>query len=128
MQISVELHCSSMTVRKWWRCECDQRQARARGRPRRGVLSTFPAPVREKAVELKKAHPHWGPEMVKLEMKKVLSLKMEELPSAARLSVLFKQSCPDAVQPRQRRLLPPPDPKVVGVHQRWHMDAKEGSR
>ena len=59
-------------------------------------------------------------------MQKVLSLKTEELPSAARLSVLFKQSCPEAVQPRQRRLLPPPDPKVVGVHQRWQMDAKEG--
>lgn len=126
MQISVELHCSPMTVRKWWRCERDQRQVRARGRPKRGVLSTFPAPVREKAVELKKAHPHWGPEMVKLELKKVLSLQTEELPSAARLSVLFKQSCPEAVQPRQRRLLPPADPKVVGVHQRWQMDAKEG--
>lgn len=126
VQISLELHCSLMTVRKWWRCERDQRQVRARGRPKRGALSTFPVPVREKAVELKKAHPHWGPEMVKLEMKKVLSLKTEELPSAARLSILFKQSCPEAVQPRQRRLLPPADPKGIGVHQRWQMDAKEG--
>ncbi len=49
-----------------------------------------------------------GPKRVKLELKKVLSLRAEELPSAARLSVLFKQRCPEAVQPRQRRLLPPP--------------------
>ena len=126
VQLSVELHCSFETVRKWWRCERDQRKLRVRGRPKRGPLSTYPVIVQEKAVELKKAHPHWGPEMVKLEMKKVLSLKTEELPSAARLSVLFKQRCADAVQPRQRRLLPPPDPKVMSVHQRWQMDAKEG--
>ena len=126
VQISVELHCSLETVRKWWRFERDQRLPRARGRPNRGPLSTYPAPVGEKAVEFKKAHPHWGPEMVKLELKKTLSLKTDELPSVARLSVLFKQRCADAVQPRQRRLLPPADPKVLGVHQRWQMDAKEG--
>jgi transposase InsO family protein len=125
-QISVELHCCFETTRKWWRYQRDQRQPRARGRPKRGPLSTYPAQVREKAVEIKQAHPHWGPEMIKLELKKVLTLQMEELPSAARLSVLFKHSCPLAVQPRQRRLLPPPDPKVVSVHQRWQMDAKEG--
>lgn len=126
VQISVELHCSFETVRKWWRYERDQSQPRGRGRPKRGPLSTYSAQVREKAVELKKANSHWGPEMIKLELKKTLGLKTEELPSAARLSVLFKQSCADAVQPRQRRSLPPPDPKVVGVHQRWQMDAKEG--
>jgi hypothetical protein len=126
LQISVELHCSFETIRKWWRCQRDQTKPRARGRPKRGPLSTYPAPVSEKAVELKKAHPHWGPEMVKVELEKVLSLKREELPSAARLSVLFKQRCADAVRPRQRRILPPADPKVLGVHQRWQMDAKEG--
>lgn len=125
-QISVELHCCFETTRKWWRYQRDQRQPRARGRPKQGALSTFPKPVVEKAVELKQTHPHWGPEMIKLELKKVLSLRTEELPSAARLSVLFKQSCPDAVQPRQRRWLPPSDPKVKKVHQRWQMDAKEG--
>jgi hypothetical protein len=126
MQISVEMHCSFETVRKWWRLERDQRQPHVRGRPKCGPLSTYPMPVREKAVELKRAHPHWGPERIKLEMKQVLGLKTEELPSAARLSVLFKQRCADAVQPRQRRPLPPPDPKVEKVHQRWQMDAKEG--
>lgn len=126
VQISGELHCSIETARKWWRCERDQTQPRLRGRPKLGPLSTYPVQVREKAVELKQAHPHWGPEMVKLELKKVLMLNKEELPSAARLSVLFKQSCPDAVQPRQKRLLPPSDPKVGRVHQRWQMDAKEG--
>lgn len=125
-QISMELHCSVATARKWWRYERDHHQTRARGRPKRGSLSTYPTLMREKAIEVKKAHPHWGPEMVKLELKKALCRKTEELPSAARLSVLFKENCADAVQPRQRRMLPPADPKVEGVHQRWQMDAKEG--
>ena len=127
-QIGVELQCSFQTVRKWWRCERDQRKPRARGRPKRGPLSTYSQKVSQKAIELKQGHPHWGPEMIKIELKKEFSLSAADLPSAARLSVLFKQCCPDAVQPRQRRLLPPPNLKVVGVHQRWQMDAKEGLR
>lgn len=125
-QISRELQCSFETVRKWWRCSRDQRTVRPRGRPKLGAVSSYPAVVREKALELKQAHPHWGPKMVRLEMKPALSLSERELPSPARLSVLFKEHCPEAVQPRQRRLLPPTDPKVKFVHQRWQMDAKEG--
>jgi len=128
VEISRAMQCSYETVRKWWRISRDQRQVRARGRPKHGPLSTYPAELREKAIELKKGHAHWGPKRVKLELTTVLSLREEELPSAARLSVLFKQSCPDAVQPRRRHLLPPPNPKVFGVHQRWQMDAKEGLR
>ena len=124
--ISIELKCSFETGRKWWRYERDQRKPRPRGRPKRGPLSTYAPAVVEKAVELKKAHPHWGPDMVKLAMVKQLQLDPARLPSAARLSVLFKQRCPEAVQPRQRRLQAPADPKVREVHQRWQMDAKEG--
>lgn len=125
-QISSELGCSLETVRKWWRCRRDRRTVQPRGRPKQGPVSTYPPRVSEKAIELKQAHPHWGPKKVRLEMKPVLSLSEKELPSSARLSVLFKLRCPDAVQPRQPRLLPPADPKVKFVHQRWQMDAKEG--
>jgi transposase InsO family protein len=125
-QIGEELQCSTMTVRKWWRCQRDQRKMQSRGRPRGGVLSTYPSEVSEKAIELKTAHPHWGPETVKLELKQVLELKDKGLPSASRLSALFKQRCPQAVQLREPRTLPPAEPKVYFVHQRWQMDAKEG--
>jgi transposase InsO family protein len=128
VEISRAMHCSYEAVRKWWRIARDERQVRARGRPKRGPVSTYPTQVSEKAIELKQKHAHWGPKRVKLELKKVLPLREEKLPSVARLSVLFKQRCPEAVQPRQRHLLPPPNPKVFGVHQRWQMDAKEGLR
>jgi transposase InsO family protein len=125
-QISAELQCSSETARKWWRCGRDRQSIAARGRPKRGPVSTYPQAVQEKAIELKQSHPHWGPKKIKLEMKPILSLSENELPSPACLSMLFKLRCPEAVQPRQARLLPPPDLKVSCVHQRWQMDAKEG--
>lgn len=125
-QIAAELACSSETVRKWWRCGRDRRTVRRRGRPKQGPVSTFPQAVCAKAIALKKTHPHWGPKKVRLEMKRELSLSEQELPSPARLSALFKQRCPEAIQPRQPRLLPPPELKVSCVHQRGQMDAKEG--
>jgi hypothetical protein len=125
-RISVELQCSLETVRKWWRYDRDQRSIRPRGRPKLGALSSYPQRMSEKAIEIKKAHPHWGPKIVKLELMKELSLGEEDLPSPARLSVLFKERCLEAVQPREPRLLPPPKSTVGVVHQRWQMDAKEG--
>lgn len=124
-QIGVELGCSIETARKWWRYGRDGKVVAVRGRPKQGPVSTYAVVVREKALELKRAHPHWGPKKVRVEMGLALSLSKKELPSPARLSVLFKQRCPEAVQPRQPRPLPPPDPKVSLVHQRWQMDAKE---
>jgi len=125
-EIGQELACSFETVRKWWRCRRDQRTIRKRGRPVRGVGSSYPQRVVEQAIELKQAHPHWGPKKIRVELQRMHSLRGDQLPSPARLSVLFKQRCPDAVQPREKRLLSPPDPSVHWAHQRWQMDAKEG--
>ena len=127
-QIAQELTCSFQTVRKWWRYLRDGCQPRRRGRPAQGVLSTYPEVVRAKAVELKKAHPHWGPASVKLELKRDPLYLGMKLPSDARLSILFQQACPDAVQPRHRRLTRPKTCQVHHPHQRWQMDAKEGVR
>lgn len=125
-QISEHLHCSIETVRKWWRCGRDQRTVRARGRPRQGALSTYESRITEKALELKRAHPHWGSKRVKLELQTTLQPDQPELPSNARLAVFFQERCPQAVQKRERRMLPPPVLQVSHVHQRWQMDAKEG--
>jgi transposase InsO family protein len=123
--ISIELSCSYQTVRKWWRNGKKGFKVRSRGRPKRGALSTYAVKLSEKAVEMKKTHPHWGAKKVRLELKADLLLEEEQLPSAARLSALVKERCPEAVQAHQARLLPPTDPKVYSVNQRWQMDAKE---
>ena len=128
-KIAEELVCSDETVRKWWRCQRDGRVVRPRGRPKRGVLSTFAAEVRAEAIAIKKAHPHWGPPNVRVELKERLCEPGIELPSDARLSVLFKLECPQAVQPRVRRAYPEKPPgQVRQLHRRWQIDAKEGVR
>jgi transposase-like protein len=123
-KIAREIGCSSEAARKGWRQRRDGRQTPGRGRPPTGILSTYPATVREQAVAVKRAHPHWGPANVKLELKRQLS--DEPLPSDSRLAALFKAECPEAVQPRRRRMYPEQPPSgVTFPHQRWQIDGKE---
>lgn len=128
-QIAHGLACSPATTRKWWRIERDQRAVLPRGRPKRGVLSTYPTAVAREAVRLKQRHPHWGPASVKLELKRNPSFAEMKLPSDARLSVFFQAACPEAVQPRtQRPAREQKRFKVQSQHQRWQVDGKEGVR
>jgi hypothetical protein len=125
--IAVELQCSCFTVRKWWRHERDHKQLRPRGRPGKGILSTYPESLIDKAVEIKQAHPHWGPANVRLELKKELAQPAAKIPSRARLAVLFKVRCREAVQSRQTRAYPEQAPVPSRhPHQRWPVDAQEG--
>jgi hypothetical protein len=124
--VADELHCARETVRKHWQRQRRGEVAAKRGRPKQGALSTYPPDVRAKAIELKRAHPHWGPANVRIELQTSLHLKEPNVPSPARLAALFKAECPDAVQPHQRGLFRqvPPSP-VHQPHQRWQLDAKE---
>ncbi len=128
-QVAAELGCARATVRKHWQAYRRGRPPAARGRPRRGVLSTFASELRAQAVSLKAAHPHWGPANVRVELQAQGQLPATALPSLARLSALFRAECPQAVQPRQHgvfRQVPPPPARRP--HQRWQLDAKESVR
>ena len=125
-EIAEELNCSPETVKKWWGYERQGTAPQPRGRPKQGALSTYGEQIRETAVRLKRAHPHWGPVTVNLKLQAELNLAAEELPSPARLGALFKEECPEAVNAYQSRQYPeePPSP-VSQPHQRWQMDGKE---
>jgi transposase InsO family protein len=125
-QIAEELHCSTETTRKWWRWLRKGTRPKARGRPKRGILSTYPSALRETLVSLKREHPHWGPVSVKLELRQDPAWAGVVLPSDARLSLLFRAACPEAVQPRKQRLTRPHSNKAYVPHQRWQIDTKEG--
>ena len=125
-EISQEMYCSIETVRKWLRNRRAGKGKPARGRPKRGAASTYPSKVREQAIEMKKAHPHWGPKKILVELQDEAGWQAAELPSPSQLALLFQACCPEAIQAHQRRHLPPNDPHVYEVHQRWEMDAKEG--
>lgn len=127
--VAHELGCAWETVRKHWQRQRRGRVAGKRGRPPRGVLSTYPPEVRAKAVEIKQAHPHWGPANVRVELRECWQLDERAVPSPARLAALFRAECPAAVQPHARGLFRqvPPGP-VYQPHQRWQLDAKERVR
>jgi transposase-like protein len=127
-KISLELGCSKETVKKWWRSIRAEQHMNPPGRPKKGACSTYPEPVYTRSIEMKRKHPHWGPKKVIAELKQEPNLGGQALPSPATLSILFKERCPEAVQVHKPRHLPPSDPQVWYVHQRWQMDAKEGIR
>ena len=125
-QLAAELDCAVSTARKWWRYGRDQVQPRQRGRPAAGPLSSYPAALVARAIALKRGHPHWGPAHVKLELQEQCQLAATDLPSAARLAVLFKRQCPEAVQPRRHTHYPEkPLAAAHYPHQRWQVDAQE---
>lgn len=125
-KVAQELGCSSETIRKHWRAYRRGFVKRKRGRPASGVLSTYPAEISQKAIELKRDHPHWGPANVLLELHRYFRESHASLPSPSRLSVLFKAQCPEAVQRYTKPKGPPPPPLPTRqVHQCWQIDAKE---
>jgi transposase InsO family protein len=125
-EIASEVKCSHMTTRKWWRRFCKNIPTGPRGRPVRGVLSMYPAEIADGAIHIKRAHPHWGPANVKLELKRQLVLSEDSLPSDSRLAALFKSKCPEYVQPRRQRHYPTRQPLRAHLpHQRWQIDGKE---
>ena len=124
--IAQELKCSPETVKKWWRIHLRGESRQAVGRPARGVMSSYPAEVVDQAVRVKQDHPHWGPANVRLELKHQLKPGDGKLPSLGRLSVLFKQRCPEAVQPRRHQAYSQqPLIRARYPHQRWQIDGKE---
>ncbi len=124
--IAKELGCSREVVKKWWRYHRTGQKPRPVGRPKKGALSSYAPAVRDKAVEIKLKHPHWGPANVKLELKRALTMSEKELPSTSGLSALFKTACPEAVQARHRQAYPErPPSRVTWPHQRWQIDGKE---
>ena len=124
-RIAAELHCAHETVRKHWRRLSNGQVAPPRGRPARGILSTFAPELVARAIALKEAHPHWGPVAVRLALAAEFSAAAR-LPSGARLTALFHAQCPQAVQPRRRTVYPQRAPQRATVpHQRWQIDAKE---
>jgi transposase InsO family protein len=124
--IARDLGCAVITIRKHARRQRDHQVARPRGRPAHGILSTYPAELVEQAVAVKRAHPHWGPANVQVELQRLAGLPATALPSRARLSALFKARCPEAVQPHRHPAYPERAlPHAWSAHQRWQMDAKE---
>jgi transposase InsO family protein len=132
-QLAAEVSCSYECARKWWRVGRDKGleglRAPRRGRGSTGILLHFDPRVAEKALAHKRRHRPWGANRVLVELKSDPELTGLRLPGRSRLSVFFKESCPECVASRKRRVARPPrPPEATGVHEVWQLDSQEGIR
>jgi transposase InsO family protein len=132
-QLAAEVGCSHECARKWWRVGRDKGleglRAPRRGRGSTGILLHFDPRVAEKALAHKRRHHPWGANRVLVELKYDPELTGLRLPGRSRLSVFFKERCPECVASRKRRVAQPPRPsKATGVHEVWQLDSQEGIR
>ena len=122
-EIAETLNCSYETARKWWRHRRDGTAPRPRGRPARGVLSTYPSAIREKAIALKRETPSRGADRIRLDLQDALDLEEDELPSGSRLAVLFREACPEAVTEYKQQQYPEKaPPAATAAHAVWQID------
>lgn len=78
---------SEMSVRKWCRRQRDGGGVENRYyNPRKGTLSQFAQEVREEVEQLKRAHPGWGPDSLRLELGKEEKLQGKALPSRSSIA------------------------------------------
>lgn len=83
-QIADAFGVSPMCVRYWCRRQRDGGGVHNRySNPRAGRLSQFAAPVRQQIERLRRAHPHWGPASLLLQLRKMPELAGQALPSRA---------------------------------------------
>jgi hypothetical protein len=125
--IAAELERSVWTVRKWRRR--GQQQGRAgltarMGRPATGALGSHPPAVREAILQMRRAHPGWGPDTLLAELRLNPAWADQPLPSRARIAALLKAAKLTRRYQRHSDLPTPPPPSDAVPHDEWELDAQ----
>ena len=128
--IAEHLELSRYTVRHWWRAYRDRGwvglEPKPKGPPTVGPLGRFAPLVKYVALRLKREHPAWGPEMLRLHMSRRPSLKGWRLPKNTVLWNYLHQFGSRLLLPRRLPTTRPTSPVVRATepHQCWEMDFK----
>ena len=126
-QIAHSLHRSYWTCRKWRRRS--QKQGRLGlsspiGRPAKGCLSSFPAPLVQALLQLRQHHPGWGPQTLRTELALSPQWGSYKLPCLASIANVLKATgLIKAYHSRTPPCLSCPS-GVNQVHQEWELDAQ----
>jgi transposase InsO family protein len=125
--IAAALACSIWTVRKWRRI--GKKQGRLglsprMGRPPAGPLSSLPAELRDTILQLRTAHPGWGPTTILAELRQHPLWRDYPLPSRARLAAFFRAHKVARRYQRHSSLPEPPAPLERHPHDEWELDAQ----
>ena len=128
--IATEMALNFYTVRKWWRAY------RRRGWPGlvghkvapkvAGPLGRFDGLVRFVVLRLKREHPGWGPDKLRLELQRRPSLQGRRLPGRSTIAAYVSPYLM-RLQPDRETVSRPPQTAVEAAetpHERWQMDFK----
>lgn len=95
------------------------------GRPQ-GLLSTFAPQIAEKILELRRAHPKWGPKSIRHELGKAKELEGLRLPSRPQIGAYLHHRPEFRRKPKISSGKRQKPRKATRVHQRWQIDFKLG--
>jgi len=96
----------------------------AMGRPKRGILSSYPAEVGATILRWRKANPGWGAETLVAELKRHPCFAGQKVPSAATVNRFLQEQGLTSEREKQVEL-PESQPQPSGLaHDVWEMDAQ----
>ena len=126
-EIALALQRPLATVRKWRRRHqhegCPGLSSQM-GRPARGALGQFPAEIADAILQMREAHPGWGPVTIMVELKKDARFVGLRLPSRARIAAYLKQKDKVKKYERHQELSVPAPSTIQRPHQEWEVDAQ----
>jgi transposase len=126
-EIANELGRPLATIRKWrqrYRRKGREGLSSQMGRPVSGALGQSPLEVKDAILQMREAHPGWGPQTLRLELAKDERFFGQVLPSRARIAAYLKEKGKVRKYEHHQDL---PEPKVQPLqrpHQEWEMDAQ----
>jgi transposase len=126
-EIAEELGRPLPTIRKWRQRYL--REGRAglssqMGRPAAGALAIVPAEMKDAILELRKKHPGWGAQTLRLEIAKDERFVGLRIPSRSRIAAYLKEKKKVRKYEHHQDLPEPKTQPAQRPHQEWEMDAQ----
>jgi hypothetical protein len=126
-EIALAVQRPMATVRKWRRRNQHggRRGIGSRmGRPAKGALGQYPGTISDEVLQMRQAHPGWGPLTILAELKKEARFVGLPLPSRSRIAAYLKQKDMVRKYERHHELPGPARSTMKRPHQEWEVDAQ----
>lgn len=126
-QIAEAMSRSVHTIRKWRRRFVEHGRSGLKtrmGRPVSGMLGSYPEELRDVILQLRKAHPGWGPKTLLMELQQDVYWSRRTLPSRSRIAVFLHQAGLTRRYSCHIELPQPARKKIERPHEEWQMDAQ----
>ncbi len=127
-EIAKAIDWSVWTVRKWrrkWHKEGRSGLASKMGRPPSGALAQFSTEVREAIRRLRREHPGWGPETLRIELTTASQFeKAGQVPGRSQIAAFLKQEGLTRKYERHSELPQSAADAPQQPHEEWEIDAK----